>query len=74
MFGPRPPPTPGDEGPAAPVRAAVIEFSADSKTVVFSTFPAKAESDKARKEKKPAPKDAMVISISLPARRRASSG
>src|SRR4051794_11597909 len=50
-----------DEGPAAPARTAIIEFSADSKTVVFSTFPSKAEGDKARKDKKPAPKDAMVI-------------
>ena len=39
----------------------MLEFSADSKTVVFSTFPAKAEIDKARKDKKPAPKDGMVI-------------
>ena len=36
-------------------------FSADSKTLVFSTFPAKAEIDKAKKDKKPAPKDGMVI-------------
>ena len=55
------PPTPGEEGPAPEVRGAVLEFSADSKTVVFSTFPAKAEIDKARKDKKPAPKDGMVI-------------
>jgi dipeptidyl aminopeptidase/acylaminoacyl peptidase len=55
------PPTPGEEGPAPDVRGAILEFSADSKTVVFSTFPAKAETDKARKDKKPAPKDGMVI-------------
>jgi dipeptidyl aminopeptidase/acylaminoacyl peptidase len=55
------PPTPGEEGPAAPAPSAVLMFSADSKTVVFSTFPAKAESDKARKDKKPAPKGGMVI-------------
>ena len=55
------PPTPGEEGPAPEVRGAVLEFSADSKTVVFSTFPAKVEIDKARKDKKPAPKDGMVI-------------
>src|SRR5260370_8770399 len=55
------PPTPGEEGPAVEVRGTVLEFSADSKTVVFSTFPPKAESDKAKKDKKPAPKDGMVI-------------
>ena len=43
------------------MRGAVLEFSADSKTVVFSTFPSKAETDKAKKDKKPAPKDGMVI-------------
>src|SRR4051794_31734094 len=51
-------PTPGEEGPAAPARSAILEFSADSKTAVFSTFPSKAENDKARKDKKPAPKEA----------------
>src|ERR1035437_1525782 len=55
------PPTPGEEGPAPEVRGATLTFSADSKTVVFSTFPPKAESDKAKKDKKPAPKDGMVI-------------
>ena len=55
------PPTPGEEGPAPEARGAILEFSTDSKTVVFSTFPAKAEIDKARKDKKPAPKDGMVI-------------
>ena len=55
------PPTPGEEGPAVEVRGAVLEFSADSKTVVFSTFPPKADTDKAKKDKKPAPKDGMVI-------------
>src|SRR5664280_2392352 len=55
------PPTPDQEGPAPEARGAVLTFSADSKTVVFSTFPAKAESDKAKKDKKPAPKDGMVI-------------
>src|ERR1035437_2946063 len=53
------PPTPGEEGPAPEVRGATLAFSADSKTVVFSTFPAKAESDKAKKDKKPAPKEGM---------------
>jgi dipeptidyl aminopeptidase/acylaminoacyl peptidase len=55
------PPTPGEEGPAAPAPAAVLIFSADSKTVVFSTFPTKAETDKAKKDRKPAPKGGMVI-------------
>lgn len=55
------PPTPGEEGPAPEARGATLTFSADSKTVAFSTFPAKAENDKARKDKKPAPKDGMVI-------------
>jgi len=51
--GMRPPPAQAtDEGPAAPARAATIEFSADSKTVVFSIFPSKAENDKAKKDKK----------------------
>jgi hypothetical protein len=54
-------PTPGEEGPPTLVRAAILTFSADSKTLVFSTFPAKAENDKAKKDKKPAPKDGMVI-------------
>src|SRR5260370_6088998 len=55
------PPTPGEEGPAIQDRGAVLEFSADSTIVVFSTFPSNAESDKAKKDKKPAPKDGMVI-------------
>jgi dipeptidyl aminopeptidase/acylaminoacyl peptidase len=55
------PPTPGEEGPAAEARGAILEFSTDSKTAVFSTFPAKADIDKARKDRKPAPKDGMAI-------------
>src|ERR1035438_1682753 len=55
------PPAPDQEGPPPEARGATITFSADSKTVVFSTFPAKAESEKARKDKKPAPKEGMVI-------------
>jgi dipeptidyl aminopeptidase/acylaminoacyl peptidase len=55
------PPAPDQEGPPPEARGATITFSADGKTVVFSTFPAKAESDKARKDKKPAPKEGMVI-------------
>src|SRR5580658_689364 len=52
-----------EEGPPVQ-RGVTIEFSADSKTVVFSTFPSKAETTKARKDKKTPdqmPKDAMVI-------------
>ena len=55
------PPTPGEEGPAADTRSVTIAFSPDSKSLIFSTFPSKAESDKAKKDKKPAPKDGMVI-------------
>src|ERR1035441_7402370 len=55
------PPAPDQEGPPPEARGATITFSADSKTVVLSTFPPKAESDKARKDKKPAPKEGMVI-------------
>src|SRR4051794_5006552 len=55
------PPTPGEEGPAVAAPSAVLNFSADSKTVVFSTFPSKADTDKAKKDKKPAPKSGMVI-------------
>ena len=66
--GARPPAAPPDPenpeaGPPAP-RGVTIEFSADSRTVVFSTFPSKAETDKAKRDKKPAdqmPKDGMVI-------------
>jgi dipeptidyl aminopeptidase/acylaminoacyl peptidase len=62
--GTRPAPTPptgAEEGPPPEARTATIAFSADSRTLVFSTFPAKADTDKARRERKPAPKDAMVI-------------
>jgi dipeptidyl aminopeptidase/acylaminoacyl peptidase len=65
--GARPQPVPAtgaEEGPPPEARGAVITFSADSRTVVFSTFPPKADTDKAKKEKKTAaqmPKDAMVI-------------
>jgi dipeptidyl aminopeptidase/acylaminoacyl peptidase len=62
--GMRPAPVPNatpEEGPAPEARGVTILFSADSKTLVFSTFPPKAEIDKAKKERKPAPKDGMVI-------------
>jgi dipeptidyl aminopeptidase/acylaminoacyl peptidase len=64
--GARPAPAPAtdaEEGPPV-ARAVTIAFSADSRTLVFSTFPAKADLEKARKEKKTgdqAPKDGMVI-------------
>jgi dipeptidyl aminopeptidase/acylaminoacyl peptidase len=51
----------GEEGPAPQARSATIAFSPDSRTLVFSTFPSKADADKARAERKPAPRDAMVI-------------
>src|SRR6516165_9410212 len=62
--GMRPAPVPNatpEEGPAPEARGVTIQFSSDSKTVVFSTFPAKAAVDQAKKDKKPAPKDGMVI-------------
>src|SRR5450759_3567575 len=59
------PPAPDQEGPPPEARGAVLGFSADSKTVVFSTFPAKAESDKAKKDKKPAPKDGKEDAIGI---------
>ena len=52
-----------EEAPPTP-RGVTIEFSTDSKTVVFSTFPSKADTNKAKKEKKTPdqmPKDGMVI-------------
>src|SRR5438128_346484 len=54
--GVRPQPAPagdGEEGPAPVARAVTINFSSDSRTVVFSTFPAKAAADQARKDRKP---------------------
>lgn len=62
--GMRPAPAPAatpEEAPEGPARGATIEFSADSRTVVFNTFPTRAESDQAKKDKKPAPKDGMQI-------------
>jgi dipeptidyl aminopeptidase/acylaminoacyl peptidase len=62
--GARPAPVPNatpEEGPPPEARGAVILFSADSRTLVFSTFPAKADSDQAKKDRKPAPKDGMAI-------------
>src|SRR3954470_7427379 len=48
--GARPAPVPAtgaEEGPPPEPRGVTIAFSADSRTVVFSTFPPKAENDKA---------------------------
>src|ERR1035438_2118239 len=65
--GARPQPVPSvtaEEGPPPEARVTTVAFSLDSKFVVFSTFPAKADTDKAKKEKKPAdqmPKDGMAI-------------
>jgi len=50
-----------EEGPPPPPRGVVLGFSADSRTLVFSTFPPKADYDKAKKDKKPMPKDGMTI-------------
>jgi dipeptidyl aminopeptidase/acylaminoacyl peptidase len=62
--GARPAPTPvtpGEEGPAPEARVLTLVFSSDNKTLVFSTFSTKAANDQAKKDKKPAPKDGMVI-------------
>jgi len=65
--GARPQPTAvaiPEEGPPPEARGTTITFSADSKYVAFSTFPSKADMDKARKERRTgdqAPKDGMVI-------------
>jgi dipeptidyl aminopeptidase/acylaminoacyl peptidase len=62
--GVRPAPVPAtgaEEGPPPEARGVTIAFSADSHTVVFSTFPSKAAIDQAKKDKKLAPKDGMVI-------------
>ncbi|HEV2446294.1 MAG TPA: hypothetical protein VGS58_10245, partial [Candidatus Sulfopaludibacter sp.] len=62
---PQPPTTTTEEeGPPPQPRGVTIAFSADSRTLVFSTFPPKADVDKAKKEKKTAeqmPKDGMVV-------------
>src|SRR6266481_1987222 len=63
---PRPDPLAGVLTEDAPPqeRNVTIEFSTDGKTVVFSTFPTKAEVAKAKKEKKKPedmPKNSMVI-------------
>ena len=62
--GMRPAPTPAatpEETPETAPRGATIEFSADSRTVVFNVFPTKAETAQAKKDKKPAPKDGMTV-------------
>src|SRR5579883_2847107 len=61
---PQPPAPTGEEETPPQARGAVIEFSADSRTLVFSTFAARAEVEKAKREKKTAaqmPKDGMTI-------------
>src|ERR1700681_3949572 len=53
--GARPAPTPAatpEEGPPAPPPTVTFAFSADNRTLVFSTFPSKADTDKAKKDKK----------------------
>jgi hypothetical protein len=55
--GERPAPAPvatAEEGPPTEARAVTIVFSPDNKTLVFSTFPPKADTDKAKKQKKTA--------------------
>ena len=53
-----------EEGPPPPPRGVTVAFSSDNRTLVFSTFPSKVETGKAKKDQKtPAqmPKDGMVI-------------
>ena len=60
---PRPDPAAAEDAPPL-VPAITVNFSSDSRTVVFSTFPTKADVDRARNAKpKPAeaPKNGMVI-------------
>ena len=64
--GARPQPAGGvtEEGTAPEARATTIAFSADNKFAVFSTFPSKADTDKARQQKRTAdqmPKDGITI-------------
>jgi len=69
-IGARPPAAPPNratqnpDDPPPPPPTIIVAFSKDSRTVVFSTFPPKAEIDKAHKEKKKPeemPKNGMVI-------------
>jgi len=48
---PEPAADPDSDAPPTP-RGLTVEFSADSKFAIFSTFPSKAETEKAHKEKK----------------------
>ena len=61
--GERPAPAPAsgvEEGPPQQ-RNLTIEITSDSRIAVFTAFPPRAEVEKAKKEKKPAPKDSLVI-------------
>src|SRR5580658_7552615 len=49
---PPPAPDPNSEEPAPPERTMRLAFSADSRTLVFLSFPRKADTDKAKKDKK----------------------
>ena len=49
---PPPAPDPNSEDPPAPERTMRLAISADSRTVVFLSFPRKADIDKAKKDKK----------------------
>jgi dipeptidyl aminopeptidase/acylaminoacyl peptidase len=61
--GERPQPQPREEGEEGPPqqRGVTIAFTADSKTAVFSTFPSKAEAEKAKRARREAPKGGMVM-------------
>ncbi|MBZ5585370.1 MAG: hypothetical protein LAQ30_24840, partial [Acidobacteriia bacterium] len=61
---PQPPASPDPEAATTEARGVTIAFSSDSRTLVFSTFPSRAEMEKARKDRKPAdqmPREAIVI-------------
>ena len=49
---PPPAPDPNSEEPAPPQRSMRLAFTADSRTVVFLSFPSKADTDKAKKDRK----------------------
>ncbi len=61
---PQPAASATEEGTTPEARGTAVVFTSDSRYAAFSTFPSKADTEKARKDKKPAdqmPKDGMVI-------------
>ena len=61
---PKPDPAAAEDAPP-PIPAITVNFSADSRTVIFSTFPAKADVDKARNAK-PKPAEAPPAEAAAP--------